>query len=50
MRAEKIFNVPEVKNMKEVIYAAVKNYSDNIAFVIKHQNGKEVEYEKLCDK
>ena len=50
MKSERIFNVPEVKNMKEVIYNAVKNYSENIAFVIKHQNGKEVEYENVTYK
>ena len=32
MKSERIFNVPEVKNMKEVIYNAVKNYSENISF------------------
>ena len=42
MRAEKIFNVPEVNNMKEVIYTAVKKYPENIAFVIKHQENKKL--------
>ena len=47
MRSEIIFKVPEVQNMKEVIYNAVKNYGENIAFVIKHQKeGKNFEYEK----
>lgn len=50
MKSERIFKVPEVQNMKEVIYNAVKNYSENIAFVIKHQNGKEVEYENVTYK
>ena len=50
MKVERIFNVPEVHNMKEVIHNAVKNYSENIAFVIKHQNGKEVEYENVTYK
>lgn len=51
MKSERIFKVPEVHNMKEVIYNAVKNYSENIAFVIKHQNGKkEVEYENVTYK
>ena len=50
MRAEKIFNVPEVNNMKEVIYTAVKKYPENIAFVIKHQENKKVEYDNVTYK
>ncbi len=50
MKSKRIFNAPEVQNMKEVIYNAVKNYSENIAFVIKHINGKEFEYENVTYK
>ena len=51
MRSEIIFKVPEVQNMKEVIYNAVKNYGENIAFVIKHQKeGKNFEYENVTYK
>ena len=53
MRSERIFNVPEVKNMKEVIYTAVKNYSDNIAFVIlkdiKTQNPIYLQYKRFLE-
>ena len=47
MKTERIFKVPEVSNMKEVIYNAVKNFGENIAFVIKHQENKKVEYENV---
>ena len=51
MKSEVIFKIPEVQNMKEVIYNAVKNYSENIAFVIKHQKeGKDFEYENVTYK
>lgn len=50
MKSERIFKVPEVHNMKEVIYNAVKNYGENIAFVIKHQENKKVEYENVTYK
>ena len=50
MRAERIFNIPEVNNMKEVIYTAVKEYPENIAFVIKHQENKKVEYDNVTYK
>lgn len=47
MKTERIFKVPEVSNMKEVIYNAVKNFGENIAFVIKHQEDKKVNYENI---
>ena len=50
MKSKRIFNAPEVHNMKEVIYNAVKKYSENIAFVIKHQENKNVEYENVTYK
>ena len=37
--------VQEFNNIKEIIYNSAKKYKDHIAFTIKHQNGKEVEYE-----
>lgn len=39
--------VKEFKNIKEIIYESAKKYSNKIAFVIKHKNGKEVEYENI---
>ena len=37
--------VQEFNNIKEIIYNSAKKYKDHIAFTIKHQNGKEIEYE-----
>lgn len=37
--------VQEFNKIKEIIYNSAKKYKDHIAFTIKHQNGKEVEYE-----
>ena len=37
--------VQEFNNIKEIIYNSAKIYKVHIAFTIKHQNGKEVEYE-----
>ena len=37
--------VQEFNNIKEIIYNSAKKYKEHIAFTIKHQNGKEVEYE-----
>lgn len=50
MKTERIFRVPEVSNMKEVIYNAVKNFGDNIAFTIKHQEEKIAKYENITYK
>ena len=50
MRTERIFSVPQVNNMKEVIYNSAKKFSENIAFVIKHQENKKIEYENITYK
>ena len=51
MKTERIFKVPQPNNMKDVIYRAVEKFTDNIAFVIKHQNeNKEVTYENITYK
>lgn len=50
MKSEIIFRVPEFQNIKEIVYNSVKNYRENIAFVIKHQNGKEFKYENITYK
>ena len=40
----KFRDIPIFKNVKEVIYNSAKLYKDNIAFVTKVKNGKDVEY------
>ena len=47
---KKIREVEEVKNIKEIIYNSAKKYADNIAFIIKHQDGKNKTYENITYK
>lgn len=37
----------EFKNLKQMMEETVKNYKNNIAYKIKHKNGKEVTYEDI---
>ena len=46
----KIFEAKEHKNVKEIIYNSAKKYSGKIAFVIKHQDGKKINYENVTYK
>lgn len=48
MKKEK--NIEEFKDIKEIIYNSAKKYSDNTAFVIKHQDNKEKTYENITYK
>ena len=50
MKSEKIFDVKEFQNIKEIVYNSASKYSENIAFVIKHQKNKKVEYENITYK
>ncbi len=50
MENKKIFEATEFKNIKEIIYNSSKIYSDDIAFVIKHQENKKVRYENVSYK
>ena len=50
MENKKIFEATEFKNIKEIIYNSSKVYSDDIAFVIKHQENKKVRYENVSYK
>ena len=40
-------NVQEFKDIKEIIYNSTKKYADHIAFIIKHQEGKNKTYENI---
>lgn len=42
--------VKEFNNLKELIHHVADKYSSQIAFVIKHQNGKEIDYENITYK
>lgn len=50
MENNKIFEAKEFKDIKEIIYHATEKYSENIAFVIKHQENKKVTYENISYK
>lgn len=43
-------NVQEFKNIKEIVYNSAKKYADHIAFIIKHQEGKNKTYENITYK
>lgn len=47
MKNEKIFDAKEFNNIKEIIYHSAKIYSEQIAFVIKHKNNKDITYENI---
>lgn len=48
MKKEKI--VQEFKDIKELIYNSAKTYANNIAFIVKHQEGKTKTYENITYK
>ena len=41
-----VVEAKDFNNVKEIIYNSASCYGSQVAFVIKHKNGKEVEYEK----
>lgn len=43
-------DVKEFNNIKELIYNSAEKYKENIAFVIKHQEGKKITYENITYK
>ncbi len=47
---EKYFDATEFENIKELIYNCAKVYEKNTAFIIKHKDNKEVEYEYITYK
>ena len=47
MEKGKIYDAKEFENVKEIIKNSAEKYNEKIAFVIKHKNGKEVEYENV---
>ncbi len=42
--------VQEFNNIKEIVYNSAKKYANNIAFIIKHQEGKNKKYENITYK
>lgn len=45
-----LYKATEFNNIKEIIYNSAKNFSNQIAFVIKHQENKKVTYEDITYK
>lgn len=50
MKRERYFESTEFKNIKEIIYNSAKQFANNVAFIIKHKDGKEVSYENVTYK
>ncbi len=50
MKNEKIFEAEEFNNVKEIIYNSAKKYSEQTAFVIKHQKDNVKTYENITYK
>ena len=50
MKKERYFSATEFKDIKGLIYNSAKKFATNIAFVIKHKEGKEVKYENITYK
>ena len=44
---ERYFEATEFENIKEIIYHSAEVYKDHTAFILKHKNQKEIEYEKI---
>lgn len=47
---KKVEEIKEFKNIKEIIYNSAKKYADQIAFISKHQDGKNKTYENITYK
>ena len=45
METKRIFDAKEYKDVKELLYGSAEKFKDRIAFTIKHQEGKKIEYE-----
>ena len=50
MERERYFEATEFENLKEIIYNSAEKYGENTAFILKHKNDKEVEYENISYK
>ena len=50
MKKERYFSATEFKDIKGLIYNSANKFATNIAFVIKHKEGKEVKYENITYK
>ena len=46
----KVFEAKEFKNIKDIIYNSAKVFSEKVAFVIKHKEGENIQYENITYK
>ncbi len=44
---KQLHEAKEFKNIKEIVYNSVEKFGERIAFVKKHQEGKQIEYENI---
>lgn len=47
---ERYFEATEFENIKGIIYNSAKKYENNIAFILKHKNEKQIKYENITYK
>ena len=47
---ETFFEYPKMNNIKEIIILSIEKYPDNIAFILKKKDGKNVSYENITYK
>ena len=50
MEKERYLKSKEFQNIKEIIYNSAKEFANNVAFIIKHKDSKEVTYENITYK
>ena len=50
MKDIKIFKATELKDIREIVYNSVKLYGEQVAYVIKHKENKDVTYENITYK
>lgn len=50
MKDIKIFKATELKDIREIVYNSVKLYGEQVAYVIKHKENKDVIYENITYK
>lgn len=50
MENNKIFDCKEFNNIKDIIYNSVKEFENNVSFVVKHKENQKVNYENITYK
>ena len=50
MKDIKIFKATELKDIREIVYNSVKLYGEQVAYIIKHKENKDVTYENITYK